>query len=383
MKEQLKRDLNKTYLILSSEEKQYKESYETEMIIKNAPQTILPLHVLRVDGEIQLFYDVSARQTLKDCVGRARLSYETIRTLFENIDLVIREMKDYLLDMESVVLDLQHIYTKEGRFYFCYCPWEKQEVLVSFRKMLEEILGNLDYHDTKGVELAYHLYQNACKGDFYISEILAEHQTEEEESLKDECIEKSSVPQNDDQFLAEPLLACDCGEEKPVKEQKQGILRRIIRFFMKKQEPEGNLEAESDYENRRNERPFYRYEPEVSYTQVLDSGEANTTLLENMPAGRWKLRPLLPGYEEFCIMGDNFLVGKKRDEVDGYIGRDTISRIHSRLFVRQERLFIADANSTNGTFVNEIAIAPGKDVEIFAGDRILFADVGYECYNSL
>ena len=69
--------------------------------------------------------------------------------------------------------------------------------------------------------------------------------------------------------------------------------------------------------------------------------------------------------------------------MDGFIGRDTISRIHSRLYVQQNRLFVADANSTNGTFVNEAPVEPGTDVEIFAGDRILFADVGYECYNSL
>ena len=83
------------------------------------------------------------------------------------------------------------------------------------------------------------------------------------------------------------------------------------------------------------------------------------------------------------VLQDNFLVGKKRDEVDGYIGRDTISRIHSRLYVQQHRLFVADANSTNGTFVNGESVLPGKDVEIFPGDRILFADVEYECYNSL
>ena len=46
-------------------------------------------------------------------------------------------------------------------------------------------------------------------------------------------------------------------------------------------------------------------------------------------------------------------------------------------------IILEDLGSTNGTFVNETAIEAGKEVEIFAGDRILFADVGYECYNSL
>lgn len=381
MKEQLKRDLNKTYLILSSEEKQYEESYETEMIIKNAPQTILPLHVLRVDGELQLFYDVSAKQTLKDCAARVKLSAETIRTLFETIDRMIGEMKDYLLDMESVILDLEHIYTKEGKFFFCYCPWEKREVLTSLRRMLEEILGDLDYRDTEGVELAYHLYQSACRGDFHISKILAEHKKEEVILPEAEVSENEDILWKDERFLDERSFESEKKAQPVSKEGKQGFLRRLFQFFMKKQEVKE--EEERMWQEPKDLPVFSDYTPRESYTQVLEPADVSTVLLENMPTGRWKLRPLLPGYEEFCIIGDNFLIGKKRDEVDGYIGRDTISRIHSRLFIRQERLFLADANSTNGTFVNEIAIEPGKEVEIFSGDRILFADVGYECYNSL
>ena len=381
MKEQLKRDLNKTYLILSSEEKQYEESYETEMIIKNAPQTILHLHVLRVDGELQLFYDVSAKQTLKDCAARVKLSAETIRTLFETIDRMIGEMKDYLLDMESVILDLEHIYTKEGKYFFCYCPWEKREVLTSLRRMLEEILGDLDYRDTEGVELAYHLYQSACRGDFHISKILAEHKKEERTLPETEVSENEDILWKDEHFLEERSFESEKKAQPVSKEEKQGFLRRLFQFFLKKQEVKE--EEERVWQEQKDLPVFSDYTPRESYTQVLEPADASTVLLENMPTGRWKLRPLRPGYEEFCITGDNFLIGKKRDEVDGYIGRDTISRIHSRLFIRQERLFLADANSTNGTFVNEIAIEPGKEVEIFPGDRILFADVGYECYNSL
>ena len=115
----------------------------------------------------------------------------------------------------------------------------------------------------------------------------------------------------------------------------------------------------------------------------MEPAHDGTMLLDQMPFYCWKLRPILPGFEEFVITGETFLVGKKRDCVDGFIGRDTISRIHSRLSVKDERLFLSDANSTNGTFVNGRMILPGEEVEICVGDRILFADVGYECYNSL
>ena len=63
MKEKLKRELNKTYLILSSEGCEYEESYEIEMLMKNSLETILPIHALRIDGNVELYYDISSKQT--------------------------------------------------------------------------------------------------------------------------------------------------------------------------------------------------------------------------------------------------------------------------------------------------------------------------------
>jgi len=382
MKELLKRELNKTYLILSSEECEYEESYEIEMLVKNSLETILPVYAIRIDGDVELYYDISSKQTLKSCIERAKFSADTLRSLFETIERMTEEMKEYLLDMENVLLDLEHIYTKEGGFYFCYCPWQRKEVLTSFRWMLEELLGNIDYHDTEAVTLCYHLYQSACKGDFHISEILREHIKEERPAETETYFEKYFEENTEDtETFSEE-------EYKKEKREKQGVFRRVIKFFLKKEalEKMERIEEKPRYEFLQEE--IYRECLEedravYGYTEVLGISGNNTILLEDMPRGRWKLRPLTSEYEEFEIHGDHFLVGKKRDSVDGFIGRDTISRIHSRLYVRQERLFITDANSTNGTFVNGVAVAPGMDVEIFAGDRIMFADVGYECYNSL
>lgn len=382
MKEKLKRELNKTYLILSSEGCEYEESYEIEMLMKNSLETILPIHALRIDGNVELYYDISSKQTLESCVERAKISSDTVRGLFETIDKMTIEIKEYLLDVENVLLDLEHIYTKEGKFYFCYCPWQRNEVLTSFRWMLEEILGNIDYHDTEAVELCYHLYQRACKGDFYISEILKEHKKEEKPAEIETYFENYF---EEDTNTEE---ACVQGEKKKEKKNIQGVFKRVLKFFLKKEaayklectEQKSNydfLQEETYMGCLAEERAAY------GYTQILETENNNTIFLADMPRGSWKLRPLIPGYEEFVITGESYLVGKKRDSVDGFIGRDTISRIHSRLCVKQERLFVADANSTNGTFVNGVAVAPGEEVEIFPGDRIMFADVGYECYNSL
>ena len=381
MKEYLKRDLNKTYLILSGEEEFYEESYEIEMIMKNTPKTILPMHALRMDGELQLFYDVSSKQSLKDCAERAKLAAGTVQLLFEAICELKKEVKDYLLDMENILLDLEHIYTKEGTFYFCYCPWKNQDILDAFRNMLEQILGNLDYRDTKGVELTYHLYQCACSGNFQISEILQMHSEKECKEPEQEKAAQASEWKEPKEEVYEEERWTEKSEKQEMKKP-SGILGKLISFFMKKPEDREELKEQEDcWEGTED---FQTGVLAGSCTEVLRSSvNESTVLLASMPKGKWKLRPQMQGYEEFCIEGERFLVGKKKGAVDGMINRETISRIHSRLFVRQDRLYISDANSTNGTFVNGRAIEPGEEIEILEGDRILFADVGYECYNSL
>ena len=382
MKEQLKRELNKTYLVLSSEGTEYEESYELEMILKNEPASILPLHVLRVDEVVELYYDVSAKQTLGDYAARTKLSCQMIHDLFEAIDQLLREVKNYMLDGDNIVLQLDHIYVKEGKYYFCYCPWESRDLMHSFRMMLEDILGNLDYHDTEAVELSYHLYQKACKGEFQISEILEDHQRKHQESALSESAREESFPVETDNMIMEES-SFDAKRKPEEKKQRQRLLRSFLGLFMKKEDSKPPAEEMiSEAENDSGKIYMPSYDTSTS-TTVLTPTDHQTTLLQNMPMGSWRLRPLLAGFEEFCISGDTFVVGKQRNAVDGVIERESISRIHCRLMVRGERLFIADANSTNGTFVNGMGVQPGKEVEIFPGDRIMFADVGYECYNSL
>lgn len=367
MQETLKRELNQIFLILEDDENDYEETFELEMILRNNPESILPLRVLRVDGKLQLCYEITSKQTLKVYGETRKLTKTVIQRLFRRIQLLAKEIKDYMLDMDNVLLDPEHIYMKEEEFYFCYCPWQKEDSFDALRGMAEEILGLLDYHDAKGVEMAYHIYQNLCKGIFEIDEILED---EEEESLPEEPVE---------------MLEAMCFEEEPesesakvMREPKSGIFQRFLSFFLKK-EPDVHEDEEEMFSEEEFRDDFYE--------RTILSGEMQedspTLLLDPIAYGVWRLRPLTEGMPEFVIGKEGFLVGKKKELVDGYIGKDTISRVHSRFDLRDGCLFVTDANSTNGTFVNGTAVEPGEEREIFSGDRILFADVGYECYNSL
>lgn len=356
MQETLKRELNRIFLILEDDENNYEETFELEMILRNDPESILPLHILRVDGKLQLCYEVTSKQTLKAYAERKKLTKTAIVKLFRRIQLLTKEIKDYMLDMDSVLLDPEHIYMKEEEFYFCYCPWQKEDSFDALRRMAEEMLGLLDYHDAKGVEMAYHLYQNLCKGTFEIDEILED---EEEEFIPEEPEERFETMTFEEEPESESVNV--------IRDPKSGIFQKVLSFFLKK---EPDIPEEED-------------EEEEDFSEEEFRSDSPTLLLDPVAYGVWRLRPLTEGMPEFVIGKEGFLVGKKKELVDGYIAKDTVSRVHSRFDLRNGCLFVTDANSTNGTFINGMAVEPGEEREIFSGDRILFADVGYECYNSL
>ena len=131
------------------------------------------------------------------------------------------------------------------------------------------------------------------------------------------------------------------GEKPPeeLEKKKEGIIQWILKFFLKKKEEEDDLVAEEPFSHDELYREFFVAD-ERTQSIEWESGESNTVLLENMSIRCWKLRPTVSGYEEFRITEPLFVVGKKKEAVDGFIGRDTISRIHSRLFLKNGRLFI-------------------------------------------
>ena len=73
----------------------------------------------------------------------------------------------------------------------------------------------------------------------------------------------------------------------------------------------------------------------------------------------------------------SFLIGKKKDAVDGLLKARGISRIHARVTKEEKEYYLADLNSTNGTFLNGGRLGVNEKARIRPGDSVGFADVEY------
>lgn len=56
--------------------------------------------------------------------------------------------------------------------------------------------------------------------------------------------------------------------------------------------------------------------------------------------------------EDICLNHFPFIVGSS-DKADGMIARQGVSRMHARITREQEKYYIEDLNSMNGTWLNE------------------------------
>ncbi|MCC8066280.1 MAG: FHA domain-containing protein [Clostridiales bacterium] len=81
---------------------------------------------------------------------------------------------------------------------------------------------------------------------------------------------------------------------------------------------------------------------------------------------------------EICLGESPIYIGKIKDEANVILQASTVSRMHARLTVRDERCYLKDMNSKNGTFVNGRRLMPQEECEIKEEDVVAFAQIEYQ-----
>ncbi len=83
--------------------------------------------------------------------------------------------------------------------------------------------------------------------------------------------------------------------------------------------------------------------------------------------------------EKIFINKNTYKVGKSADVVDYCIEDNTaISRCHAIFYKIEDKYYVEDLNSTNGTYVDDEKITSNKKIPIRVGSRIKFANDEYE-----
>lgn len=108
-------------------------------------------------------------------------------------------------------------------------------------------------------------------------------------------------------------------------------------------------------------------------TTVLDDGSGDTTILGEQINGGTLTR--MSNNEQIIISRSDMTLGRERKSVDYCLeGNGNIGRVHARIVVRDNKVFIVDNNSTNGTYVNNTKLRSGQEQQLNNGDIVKLAD---------
>ena len=76
--------------------------YRINMIMRNKISGLLEMYIGCVNGESELSYIISSRQSVRDLFSRNKIKYEDVKILIDGIISLGKELREYLLDINSM-----------------------------------------------------------------------------------------------------------------------------------------------------------------------------------------------------------------------------------------------------------------------------------------
>ncbi len=346
----------KSYMVISSDAAA--AGYEYPMITENKIAGLLPVKILNVNEQVQYWYDISGRQALEDRMiinkGGSGLLKKLIVSLAEALD----QISGYLLCEDGISLAPEKIFVdaEEKEIAFCYMPFQKEPFEDSLRSFMEYYISHMQHGRREDTQKCYEVYEKCQQSNVRTEELL---------QILFETETSETIPQT---METEPVKS----EEKAQKILPKHQRKKLFELLLQKNTWIGNI---FPFKKKHISAVPYAFEPKeenepLSGSTVFLGSEIKETIGEFRYEG--------DGNEEnLKITSSVFLIGSHREEADGIISDDTVSRIHARITKEADGYYLEDMNSTNGTYRNGEALSYKEKVKLEKNDRVSFAKESY------
>lgn len=222
MKESYKKDRYHNYLILETDENFQENEYSIKMITYNQIPGLLKCEVRKVNGSVELYYDITAKQCAASLFERRLIGYDDIKQMLLGLKKALEGAAGYLLDENDFLIDPEHFYmeSESQEIFLCYVPGRRGNFQKEFQNFAEYILRRLDHEEEKAVILGYEVYRRAMDENGSIDYVLqlAYHDIElrEEEQDRATCL-KDKKRERKKEYVSEKAKPQKDREEKKKK----------------------------------------------------------------------------------------------------------------------------------------------------------------------
>lgn len=167
MQAEYRREDHKTYFVVKDtrineyEKNDGNVAYDLEMLCENRIKGLLPISVRSFNGETELYYDISTKQTMSVLYDKKKLLKEDLTWIFSGIKNAVKELEDFFLDMECVILDMDYVYINVAKceVLLLYYPYPEESFEENVEHFAEAILDKICNEDQETVIYAYNFYR--------------------------------------------------------------------------------------------------------------------------------------------------------------------------------------------------------------------------------
>ena len=179
--------------------------YQMKMVTENNISHLLPVSVHNFNGENQIYYDISGKQTLTCIFEKREIEAEQIMQILSGLSKALLELESYLLEENYLCLDPEYMYMNVNaeQLYLCFYPFEETDFSQSIQKLSEYLLNHINHQDEQAVAIGYQLYRLTREDNFVFiqiaEEILQEHENSEKlkGGWKEDDLKQKEIYEND------------------------------------------------------------------------------------------------------------------------------------------------------------------------------------------
>ncbi len=411
-----KKTLDHNYIIFPIPE-EMDIDYQINMISENEIPGLIRLQPHYDQDGPQLYYEISSLQPLKRMYEHRTISDKEIRLILGNILSVYRSLRDYMLDDSHLLLMPEYIYVDAGSLKpsLIFLPFYEQERNKSLLGLCEYFMARSSHEGNDPDMLSYRLYHlvrldNIVPAD--IQKLLdepADNISKPEQTVlyddpaEEEKIQPSSVPANIKEAVSEApgkksfpliqlitfipglILCLVPGSVLHISRSgKLGgfalMLTGLILFILSlknKTKPAAKKENPQETEAEAGEFDAYFSESNSGLQQDTDDSYGRTIFIESDPGSIEGILIEKTKKEEYPISSIPFTIGKLKERVDLELKDRSVSRIHARILKKDDKYYLQDCGSTNGTFINGIQLQAEETVSLEKDDEIGIGRVSF------
>lgn len=380
---------------------------------------ILGAEIQQIDNVPQYLYAIGDCILLSDFLKRGSFSAEEIKFLMREIIRLIELAREYLLDEKDMILmgDCMFYDESEKKLSVAYLDGYQHNVGKGISRILEICMDHMNHQDKELVFLVYGLHKISKEANFCLrrlTEVLGEQrfikqkgddtgELRRREAATD--LERPKVTPDADGkkkesssaglpwkttvslgkvigYLAAGIFVFAAAVHSGVLDgeapggldmRKTAVLAVALIvmewYLIGKVRGEDAPHVKEDDIKVWNDQTERLIEADADQTVVLDNHRPQTVYLNLIPED-WQR-------DEIKIRKSPFFIGKNKEKTDAVIPAGEISRVHAKIVVEEEGVFVIDQESTNGTYVNGKQLVPWERRKVCADDKIAFSSVHY------